>query len=109
MVNFIPGYNSSKACATTWEVECQKAVFPSLSFQLYRTSVPSAINGVTVSTVVPLNFAEIIFRARPSLMLLATSKGVVPFAYSLTFPSGSVILIKIGRASCRERGRGEGD
>src|SRR5690554_836167 len=93
MVSLMPGYSSCNACAITCEEECQKACFPSLSFQVYKTKLPSVVNGVTVSTVVPLKFAEITLRAKPSLILKATSCGVIPEAYSRTDPSGNVILI----------------
>jgi hypothetical protein len=43
--------------------------------------------------MVPLKEAEITFLANPSLMLLATSIGVMFGANSLTDPSGKVILI----------------
>src|SRR5690606_7326023 len=95
MVSFTPGYNSSKAWATTWDVECQNAFLPSASFQVKSTSLPSSVNGVTVSTMVSLNFAEITFLANPSLMLLATSIGVVPLENSFTDPSGNVIFIML--------------
>src|SRR5690554_404950 len=93
MVNLMPGYSSCKACAITCEVECQKAVLPSSLFHVYKTKLPSVVKGVTVSTVVPLKLAEITLRAKPSLMLKATSCGVMPEAYSRTEPSGNVILI----------------
>src|SRR5690606_32143915 len=92
IVSFTPGYNSSRAWATTWEVECQNAFLPSLSFQVKRINLPSSTNGVEVSIVISLNFAEITFLANPSLILLATSSGVVPLAYSFTDPSGNVIF-----------------
>jgi NADH:ubiquinone oxidoreductase subunit K len=46
-----------------------------------------------VSTIVPSKEAEITFLANPSLMLIATSIGVIPAANSLTDPSGKLILI----------------
>ncbi|MNR94858.1 hypothetical protein D3C72_259790 [compost metagenome] len=92
-VNFIPGYISSRTCAITCEVECQNAFFPPSSFHVYKIRLPSVVKGVVVSTMVPLKEAEITFLANPSLMLLATSMGVIPGANSLTDPSGKVILI----------------
>src|SRR5690606_7529075 len=91
--NLIPGYISCKACAITCDVECQNAFLPSASFQVYNVKLPSVVKVVVVSTVVPLKFAEITLRAKPSLILKATSCGVTPEAYSRTEPSGNVILI----------------
>jgi hypothetical protein len=77
----------------TWEVECQNAFLPSLSFQVYKIREPSVVSGVLVSMVVPLKLADNTFRANPSLMLSATSIAVEFFSNSFTEPSGSVILI----------------
>ena len=62
-------------------------------FHVNKVSDPSVVKGVLVSTVLPLNSAEITFLANPSLMSLATSIGVAFEANSLTLPSGNVILI----------------
>src|SRR5690606_15575257 len=93
IVNLMPGYKSCNAGARTWADECQKAFFPSLSFHVYKIKLPSVVKGVTVSIVWLLNFAEITFRAKPSLMSLATSMAVMPALYALTEPSGKVMFI----------------
>src|SRR5690606_15439 len=93
MVNFMAGYNPCNACAKSWADECQKAFLPSLSFHVYKIKLPSVVRGVTVSIVWSLNFAEITFRAKPSLMSLATSMAVMPVLYALTEPSGKVMFI----------------
>src|SRR5680860_220349 len=93
MVSLAPGYNISMACAITCDVECQNAFLPSLSFQVYNIRLPFDVKGVEVSKIVSLKFAEITFLAKPSLMLLATSIGVIPLSNSLTVPSGKLIFI----------------
>src|SRR5690606_6661379 len=95
IVRLMPGYNSSRACAKTWADECQKAFFPSLSFQVKSVKLPSSVKGVVVSTVVLLNEAESTFLAKPSLILCATSNGVVPCGYSRLLPSGNVMTIML--------------
>ena len=80
---------SAKTCAE----ECQKAFLPSASLNVYKVNEPSVVNGVLVSMVLPLKFAEITFLANPSLMFFATSIGVLFITNSLIVPSGSVILI----------------
>ena len=80
---------SAKTCAD----ECQKAFLPAASLNVCNTKEPSVVKGVLVSMVVPLKVAEITFLAKPSLMLFATSIGVLFTANSLRLPSGKVILI----------------
>ena len=79
--------------ANTCAEECQKAFFPSVSLKVYKIKEPSVVRGVEVSMVVPLKFAEITFLANPSLILFATSIGVLLLENSLIVPSGKVILI----------------
>ena len=93
MVNLMPGNISCNACATTCDVECQKAFLPSVSFHVYKVRLPSWVRGVVVSMVVSLNLAEMTLRANPSLILLAMAMGVVPRSTCLMAPSGSLMLI----------------
>ena len=76
-----------------WADECQKAFLPSGFSHVYNTKLPSVVRGVTVSIVLPLKAADNTLRAKPSLMLSATSAGVIPLLNSLIEPSGRVILI----------------
>ena len=60
---------------------------------MYNVRLPLVVNKVEVSTVVSLNLAEITFRAKPSLISLATSDTVRLCLKDLTLPSGNVMLI----------------
>ncbi|OQA06337.1 MAG: hypothetical protein BWY67_01976 [Bacteroidetes bacterium ADurb.Bin397] len=55
--------------------------------------VASSLMPRELSHTTPLTFAAKTFLAKPSLILFATSIEVVPLGYSLTLPSGKVILI----------------
>ena len=81
MVNFASGYKAKILCAKIWAEECQKAVFPSSSFQVKRRKSPSVSIRVADSTVLLLNCAERTLRAKPSLMSLAISKTVKGCSY----------------------------
>ena len=76
-----------------WAEECQKAAFPSSSFQVKSFKSPLVSRVVEASTMVSLNRAESTFLANPSLISLATSKTVSSFSYLRTDPSGRVIAI----------------
>ncbi len=78
-----------------WAEECHMVAFPSSSVQVRSCSVASPWMGRVASTTCPLTLADRTFLARPSLMLPAISRAVVPFSYCFTFPSGKVILIML--------------
>jgi hypothetical protein len=91
--NLTPGYNNSNASANKCAEECHKVDLPSGSLKVKSVNVASVSMGNVASFTLPLSFAESTFRANPSLILCATSRGVIPFLYSLTEPSGNVIFI----------------
>src|ERR1700733_15515917 len=91
--NFAPGNSDSIASAIRWAEECQKVDLPSVSVQVRTFRVASMVMGRVASHTCPLTLAANTFLANPSLMDLAMSNAVTPLSYSLTAPSGKVILI----------------
>src|SRR6186713_1872794 len=83
----------SSASAIRCAELCQKAYLPPSSFHVSNCNEASVVIGRVASQISPLTLAASTLRANPSLMDLAMSIEVVPSAYSLTEPSGSVIFI----------------
>ena len=73
--------------------ECQKLIFPSLSFQVCRVRVESVVIALFASQTSPFTLADSTFRASPSEIPIAISMAEVPLFTCLILPSGRVMLI----------------
>ena len=73
--------------------ECQKLIFPSLSFQVCKVRVASVVIARFASQTSPFILAESTFRASPSEIPIAISIAEVPLSTCLILPSGRVMLI----------------
>ena len=76
-----------------WAELCHRVFMPSSSREVNSFSAQSPVKGRCGSHTSPSPSAASTFRAKPSLMDMATSKEVVPSETCLTVPSGRVIAI----------------
>ena len=73
--------------------ECQKLIFPCLSFQVCRVRLESVVIARFASHTSSFILAESTFRASPSEIPIAISIAEVPLSTCLILPSGRVMLI----------------